>query len=268
MAVFLCLINMRSVETDNRFLITLPRRGLQVVAPEHTRRVMSLAQAHKANRTRFTEDEKRELWPETEKARLWLMKRCSILEKRYPTAQDGQKFMGEVDYGRRAELLIAAGDFAEEVVLSWRNINPHKEIAVILFGSVAKGLVKGDGHPDPSNIDLAVMGDISPDERERLLDEIRPGRNRIKDWILERTPFVNSSEKNPGNVGVFVQHTDKLTGNDFGLAKNYIKSGAITLYDPSRIWAEIEMQALQSAAAKMTLQRKHNRFGNGIVFQR
>ena len=225
-------------------LITLPKRGLRIVAPEHTQRVMELARRHKEEGTRFTPEEKQELWPDTEKARIWLIQQCGTLAKRYPNPEDGERFMESVDYQRRNELMQKAQALSDDIVYSWQTINPDKPIAVILFGSVAKGLVKHTQNPDPSNIDLAVIGDISQDEREKLMDEIRPNRKSVQEWILERVPFVNSTEENPGNAGVIIQHTDKLTKDRHEPTRNYIASGAIALHDPERIWSNLETEAL------------------------
>ncbi|MCL5970090.1 MAG: hypothetical protein M1450_01135, partial [Patescibacteria group bacterium] len=77
------------------------------------------------------------------------MKQCGILAKRYPKPEQGRKFMESVDYERRKELLEKAVHLSESIVASWKEINPDKPIAIILFGSVAKGLVKQTQNPDP-----------------------------------------------------------------------------------------------------------------------
>ncbi len=256
---------MRNLELETN-LITIPKRGLRVIAPEHTQRVMELARKHKKEGTRFTEEEKEELWPETEKARLYLMKQCGILAKRYPKPQDGEKFMESVDYQRREELLEKAKHLSTDIVSAWQQINPEKPIAVILFGSVAKGLVKHTDNSDPSNIDIAVIGDITSEEREKLMDEIRPHRKSVQEWILERVPFINSSERNPGNAGVMVQNTKKLTKDGFEPTKNYITSGAIVLHDPEGIWKNLENQALNSTYEKMNRNNRRNLPKKGVVF--
>lgn len=258
---------MRNIESESgQYLITLPRRGIRVVAPEHTQRVMELARRHKEERTRFTPEEKNELWPETEKARIWIMKNCGTLAKRYPKPQDGEKFMESVDYQRRDELMLKARDLTEEIVSSWQTINPDTPIAVVLFGSVAKGLVKHTQDPDPSNIDLAVIGDISEEERERLMDEIRPHRKNVQEWILQKVPFINSAENNPGNAGVMVQHVDKLRKDRYEPTRNYIASGAIPLYDPAGVWAMLENEALLSASETMNHKKSKCVPKRGVIF--
>lgn len=247
-----------------RDLITLPRRGVKIIAPEHTQNVMALARKHKEEGTRFTDDEKANLWPDAEKARLWLMKRCGVLAKRYPNPSDGEKFMEHVDYQRREELLGIAQNLTAEIVISWRTIS-NKDIAVVLFGSVAKGLVKRTDHPDPSNLDLVVMGDISKEEKERLLDIIRPKRREAQRWILQKIPFINSHEDNPGNAGVFVQNLEKVRKDNYADARNYITSGAIALYDPSGIWAQVESEALSDTVEKINNKRKLLRKSNALL---
>jgi predicted nucleotidyltransferase len=246
---------MRNVESQPNYLITLPKRGLRVIAPEHTRRVMELAQKHKAEGTRFTEDEKADLWPDREKARIYLMKQCGTLKRRYPEADQGRQFMESVDYDRRDELMERARSLSSDIVNSWEKISPDKPIAVVLFGSVAKGLVKHSENPDPSNIDLAVIGDVTREEKERLLDEIRPHRRSVQEWILGKVPFINSDERNPGNAGVIVQSLETVAKDNFEPAKNYITSGAIPLHDPAGIWQEAEDQALKSTIEKMQKKR-------------
>jgi predicted nucleotidyltransferase len=246
---------MRNIESESRYLITLPKRGLRVIAPDHTRQVMELAQKHKAEGTRFTDEEKADLWPDTEKARLYLMKQCGTLKRRYPEAGQGRKFMESVDYERRDELMERAKSLSLDIVNSWEQVNPDKPIAVVLFGSVAKGLVKRTENPDPSNIDLAVIGDISREEKEKLLDEIRPHRRSVQDWILGKVPFINSEERNPGNAGVIVQSLETVAKDNFEPVKNYITSGAIPLHDPAGIWQETEEKALRSTVERMQKKR-------------
>lgn len=258
---------MRNLELEQN-LITIPKRGLRVIAPEHTQQVMELARKHKKEGTRFTDEEKATLWPENEKARLYLMKQCGILAKRYPKPEQGRRFMENVDYERRKELLEKAVHLSESIVSSWKEINPDKPIAIILFGSVAKGLVKQTQNPDPSNIDLAVMGDINPEERERLMENIRPHRKTVQEWILQKVPFINSPERNPGNAGVIVQNSEKVKKDNLEPAKNYITSGAIALYDPEGIWKELETQALNITYERMSRKNKRKLPKQEVVYSR
>lgn len=238
------------------FLISLPKRGLRVIPPAETEANMRLARL----RQRVT-------WSLEEKARLKQLIGCSILEKRYPTREDGEKFMrDEVDYNRREELLRMAHELTSHIIASWDIINPDKDIAVILFGSVAKGLVKKADHPDPSNIDLAVIGDISNEERVELYDRIRSKRKDIQRRIIKNNPNISPEVKqraienqyvdrkeNLGNAGVFIQTPEKVKKNDYSAAMIYIRSNAHALYDPSGIWHRIENETLEFLGGRKKL---------------
>lgn len=251
--------------------MSISRRGLRIIPPEYVGNVMARARQHKRDGTRWSEEEKRSLWPVGERARIRAITSCKILQQRYPSPSDGKRFMESVDYQRREELLGYAKELTGEIVSSWESINPEKPIAVIIFGSVAKGLVKDCHNGDPSNIDLAVIVEIRGQEemnefrlqREMLLDAIRDKRHEIQQRILAPCPKVNSIDKNPGNAGVFVQDISKLEKGNYGSARNYISSGAIALHDPARIWARVEEKALQAAAKKFKLDKKSR---GGIVF--
>lgn len=229
-------------------LITLPRRGLRVIPPQETQQNMLRARAGEIVR-----------WSDNEKRRLKLMINCSILEKRYPTPQAGEDFMQQVNYEWGEELLGMANEATEEIVNQWQKINPNKNIAVLLYGSVAKGLVKTPDNPDPSNIDMAVIGDINSAERNLLFDAIRPKREEIQNRILNNCPIVDSDEQNPGNLGIAIQATSKLTNNNFGQARGYITAGAKILHDSAGIWQKIEQDALaqMDQLKKLNGKKKH-----------
>lgn len=214
------------------YLITLPRRGIQIIPPAETAANMALAKTL----TPGGSENPRIKWSEREKTRLWLMKKDRVMSNRYPNKQNGQFFMQEVDYDTREMLLEQARDLTKEIADKWQEINPSSPIAVVLFGSVAKGLVKNADHHDPSNIDLTVIGKIKEEEREKLLNEIRPTRNNIREL--------------GHNAGVLVQPIERVTKNYFSSALNYISSGATALYDPERIWSKVETDALDHATKK------------------
>lgn len=177
------------------------------------------------------------------------------LKRRYPTPNDGREFMSDIDFDRRDHLLGMAYEASNKIVEEWRRINPDKDVAVILFGSVAKGLVKNPDHKDPSNIDMAVIGDITDDESEKLFDAIRPYRTSIQEKILIDCVEVESEDINPGNLGVLIQHTDKLTNGHYSGAAAHIMAGAFPLHDPQNIWTGIEHYALK----KMSEEQNHKR---------
>ncbi len=248
------------------YRISLPRRGITMRAPEHVAKIMETAKKHKVERTRYNPQEREELWPEREKARIWLIKNCSILRKRYPNPQAGREYMQRVNPQRQEELLTIAHELSNETIEEWKKISSNGRIAILLFGSVAKGLTKDCSDPDPSNVDLAIIGDIKDDERIALLDAIRPARDRIKTRILEQCGGqLDSPEANPGNAGVFVQDISRLTVNNFSTAMNYIGSNAIALHDPAGVWKNIEGQALDAAGVKM---RRHAQSNQGVIFSR
>lgn len=198
-------------------------RGLVVtLPPDATRRISSAVDAGKPI-------------PSEESSRLRVITMDPILKKRYPVQENGSDFMGQVCPDRRVFLYQKAVEVSGVIVQSARKIRKPK-VAVILFGSVAKALVKRDGHGDPSNIDLAVIGDFNKNDREIMLDMIRDERDRVKTEI-------------GNNVGVFVQSRDSVRGNNFDTAFNYIGSCARPLWDPHRIWRDLESAALSETGS-------------------
>ena len=185
------------------------------------------------------------LSPEQLTAKMELVSLAGTLKSRFPDPQSGEGFMTQVDPDRGETLKGYATELTEEIVSSWQNIAPEKPIAVVLFGSVARGLVKSQMHTDPSNIDLSVMGDINEEEREKLFDLIRPQRVSTQEKILKDCPDVQTGELNPGNAGVHIQHVDKLRKNGFHSTLYwYIASSAQALHDPDNVWGQLESDAL------------------------
>lgn len=216
-------------------LITLPRRGLRIFPPAETAENMRRAKLGEV--VLFSDEEKR---------RLRLLMQCSILKKRYPTPEEGRKFMQDVDYEWRENLREMAQELSDSIVTEWRGINSEQDIAVVLFGSISKGLVKRPDHPDPSNIDMAVIGCMRSSERFQLYDGIRPKRLEIQKRILEHCPVVDSSEPNPGNAGVTIQPMERVLKDNYSQIISYVRSGAEPLYDGSGIWQSLETYALQA----------------------
>lgn len=194
---------------------------------------------------------------ENESERLRQITNDGTLRRRYPDPDEGRDFMDEIDFDRRNKLLGMAQEANHKIIEEWKGINPDKNIAVILFGSVAKGLVKKSDHKDPSNIDMAVIGDITDNESERLFDAIRPYRTAIQEKILSDCDKVESDDTNPGNLGILIQHTDKLTNGHYSGAAAHIMAGAFSLYDPQDIWTEIEQYALEKMAEEQKHKRQH-----------
>ncbi len=183
-----------------------------------------------------------------ESQRLSQIHNDGVLKNRYPTQQSGEAFMQTVDMNRRQTMLTMAGEAAEKIISEWRDINPDKEITVVLFGSVAKGLVKNCEQSDPSNIDMAVVGDITDDEKEALYDAIRPYRKEVQDQLLASCGNVEVGDSNPANLGVSIQHISKLTNGHYSGMVNHLKAAAFPLYDPEGMWHELEGNALEKLA--------------------
>jgi len=224
------------------YLISLPKRGIQIIPPPETASNMALA----SSLVKGGAESPRIQWTEREKTRIWLIKNCKILANRYPSKESGKQFMKTVNYRRREELLTMAGELSDHIAETWNQINPDKKIAVILYGSVAKGLVKTPGQSPASDIDLTTIGDFTDSERMQLRARIHTKREEVRDRIVA-SAFVKEGELDIRYAGALVQNATTLTKNNFSDAINYIKSGALALHDPSGIWAEIEANALDYA---------------------
>ncbi len=180
-----------------------------------------------------------------EEGRYHIVAGSGILRNRYPTSRDGQAFMENVDHEWGETLKGYAYQLTGKIIEEWQQISPHKPIAVLLFGSIARGLVKKPDHCDPSNIDLTVIGEIDKEERNMLLDGIRDHRADIQKDILANCPNLDSHEHNPGNANVLVQDVSKLKSDGYHAAIRYIDASAYPLYDPSEVWRQIEAEALE-----------------------
>jgi predicted nucleotidyltransferase len=175
-----------------------------------------------------------------------LVEACPILANRFPSQESGTRFMRDVDYVRRDELFGMAVELSEVIAIKWQETNPPAPIAIILYGSVAKGLVRHPDHPDPSDIDLAVIGTFSDRQQEVLRHRIADKVEEIHDRVVATAPGISSENRERFYACVKMQHRDKLTKNNFSTALNYIQAGAVTLHDPSGLWHSIEQEALGS----------------------
>ncbi|MCX6782813.1 MAG: hypothetical protein NTZ20_02370 [Candidatus Levybacteria bacterium] len=250
-------------------LVTLPNLGIKIAAPEEIKEKIIFARKEMETKTRMTEDEKKTINPQLERERLIkllkitpkdkeklniklsLISSCSILKKRYPTKEIGKSFIEtQVDYEWVEELLKKVNEIKTKIISSWNKIEINKPIAIILFGSVAKCLIKNKDHEFPSNIDIAVIGDITNEEREQLFDKIREAREIIKDTAP---------------VGVHIQNIKKLTCDYFNPTINYIKSGAIAIYDPNEIWKNLENNAIEYEIKKRKKTKPRIKTKNKII---
>lgn len=186
-----------------------------------------------------------QLSPEQVEAKMKLVALAGTLKRRFPDRGAGTSFMEHVDPKWGGTLRSYATELTGDIATAWNDISPNKQTAVVLFGSIARGLVKNPATCDPSNIDLTVIGNITDDERNQLFDSIRPSRESTQAKILENCPNVDTHEHNPGNAGVHIQNIDILTRNGYHSALYwYIASSAYALYDPANIWGQLESDAL------------------------
>ena len=232
-----------NTEQERNYLITIPKRGIRIIPPEETIRKMAAAR----------KGEKVGKWSEEEKVRLNLIINSSIIKKRYPTPQDGKEFMKWVDYERREILYGYAKELSDHIVSKWSEIS-NKGIAIILYGSTTRGLVKNASHPDPSNLDLSVIGEICDEEKLRLFDQIRPKRCELQKQILKDCRNIDKKfEGECGNAGVHIMNIDKLKKNNYCVTLEYIKAKAVALHDPENIWKDLESEAINY---QLTIARK------------
>jgi len=253
-------------ELDRR--ITHPHAGIRMIAPAPVREVLASIKQRTAVidgqrvHTPLDPSQRTTLWTPELKARIQLMLGNRITARRYPERQIGESFMHEVDTERHIELLGLADRMSDHIVSEWQKIDPQKDIAVVLFGSVATGLVKSRLHPDPSNVDLAVVGDFNQEATTSLLNAIKSERTAIGEEIRSTCPNVDRTlDPLPGNVGVFVQRPQILTNDHFGEARVYLASGAYALHDPAGIWAEIDRGAIEYQAAVLAKRAAHTHKG-------
>lgn len=231
--------NQPEIPFNSDAVITLPRYGIQVLAPDETYQNIRTAKS----RAVVTPDSIH--WSPEEKMKLQLMKECGILGNRFPTPDEGKKFMESVDYRRHAELLRYATEFSAHIASQWNHIDPNNGIAIIVYGSVARGLVKPVNHESPSDIDLAVIGSFNEDQREELFESVKEKREEIAAQLVGDCPNHDAELWNR-YVGLKIQDISKLSNNTFGATLNYIKSGARQLHDPKKIWLNLEQTALRS----------------------
>ncbi|EKD91496.1 MAG: hypothetical protein ACD_30C00003G0007 [uncultured bacterium] len=198
---------------------------------------------------------------EVEKQRLKAILKDPILKKRYPDYSDGDRYMDGVSPQWRDRLMGWSHEMTEAIKDACLDIGIDR-FGVILHGSVAKNLAKQRTDADPSNIDLAVIGDISVDEGEEIKNIIRGARERITTRIrvaescrcvgLRCVCASEVSLSKPSNpierVGVLVQDIETLRKNDYYQARMFMSSCARVMYDPFDLWKALELEAVPSMA--------------------
>src|SRR5579884_1622392 len=168
------------------------------------------------------------------------------LKKRYPKPEDGQAFMMETSPEWRSYLLSRSKEAAAEIGWNCERMG-YERFAVVLFGSVSRNLVKHPKHPDPSNIDLAVIGEFSPYSREPIFDRIRPLREHLTSEINQNEGRYNE-DGNFERLTVLVQPIDNVRSMDYFSVRTHISACARPLYDPTSLWNELEKEAMPYVA--------------------
>lgn len=239
--------------SKEHLLITVPKRGLKIIPPAETAHKMAQARRGEVV-TPFSLEER---------VRLRELISAKVLVKRYPTAECGRAFMNNVDYEWGDQLLKLSQAFTTVLVCAWKEIS-DKPMAVVLYGSISRGLVKRPDHADPSNIDLAAIADFTDEEKEEFFDKIRPAREIIRGYILSKTPDINPDSKG-GNVGIHLNTIRSLEVSNYSSTINYLQAAAVPLYDPDDIWKRLEDEAIQRAMPKRwrTCSIPHADFRNG-----
>jgi hypothetical protein len=226
-------------------LISIPRRGLRHALPESVDtkvrdfRVGSFLHRDVYRRVRPQ-------WSSDDLVRFDLILNSSVLAQRFPHPDAGRKLMGVVDYNYRNELFGYSLDMSKIIQNAIYTMPSYfdKYYAILLFGSIPRGLVKRPGYFDPSNIDIAVIGNFNSSERDYIFDHIRQDRHDLQDYMLRQNKMWRMPFEQRCNVGVHIQDQGKITGNSFSTALQYISSCAYPLYDNYHVWSEIESDAI------------------------
>lgn len=254
----------------------IPRRGLLVELPQ------SCAQDIK-----FSSETGNAVLDPMTREQLKNIMNCPILRARYPHVEDGEKFMNSISPQWRDGLLKEAKTMGAAIKTAFWTIG-KKSFATILYGSVAKNLVKSLIHPDPSNVDIVVIGDFDTQEKLEIMDLIRPTRQEIttnikakemcrcesvmcycyadlaERYLRQATTslrdsdgkIVSYSSELIERMGIILHPTDSLRGNGYGLAREYVASCARPLYDPENIWGEIENEAILYSLLSPSVRKK------------
>lgn len=205
----------------------LPRRGVIVTLPPHVTREI----AGPISR-----------WEDITPAaghRLALLDKESILKKRFPNSEIGNDYRNRVDMVWRGALLHEAMYMAYAIKEAVKQVTgfAEEEFAILLFGSIARGLSRSRQDADPSNLDITVIANFTEDQREQVFYIIRPNRERGRERIRN-------------NIGVCLQTPSKFTNDHYALTLELIGSCAQPLHDPGNLWGQLEQEALEYSLTK------------------
>ncbi len=169
--------------------------------------------------------------------RLSIIETDPILKKRHAESGEGcnygNNYMSRVNLEWRETLLKEANLMARVIRNSAVELGfADEEFAIILFGSIPRGLSRTRTDEDPSNIDLSLIGNFSDYDREAILNRIKPTRDEIGGKI-------------GNNTGVFVQSGDRLKRENYQPVVQFIGACAEPLHDPGGIWQRLEKEALE-----------------------
>lgn len=191
----------------------------------------------------------------------------TILGNRYQSFQEGDEYMERVSPEWRRRLLEKAGVVTEATIEACSLVD-KKQATILLYGSLAKNLAKKRTDEDPSNIDIAVIGDFDWMEKMQVLGLIRPVRELVtaqiktcekcrdemngcpcQNWTSDQYQNYDtvdiSQESSPiGRVNVIIQTPEVVRKQGYGVARNYIASCAKVFYDPENLWEKIENEAI------------------------
>lgn len=203
-------------------------------------------------------------------AKEWLtaMAENSVLRRRYPTSDCGERYMRIVSPEWGKFLTDQSQIFATEANKEL-SIQGFGEISILLFGSVSRGLAKYPNHPkDRSNLDILIVGNFDDKlERDKVLNIIHPIREDVNSSITREEdnpeyhlPNIHEIQlceesfkddvpqslnlKEICRVGVIASSVEKLKRDEYNAVRNYLSSGAYPLTDDQKIWTTLQYEAI------------------------
>lgn len=274
------------IETNKVNKIYIPDRGVAVALPEKCAAKSYIDPVAK----QVTSNDLMESY------RIGGIRSDSILAKRYPNPEVGWRYMAAVSTEWGAKLTDDAIKMGQELAEASRSMGKD-QFAVVLYGSTARGLVKCPKHRDPSNIDMAIIGDFNLDERSSVLDKVRPLRESISSQILieeksrscscqgeyageDAHGFVTATySKEPGSecnqtdngfkrVGIHVMNIQAIRSDQYSGLRRIITACAYPIIEEGEMWATEEKIAIANIGFLLTyhtalqkrIAKKNNKF--------